>query len=353
MVSALGNQLGTGDRVVVYTTMPKQGDELFDITDRKVKIVRTGKFSLGLSFYERYSTYLMFYLKSFLGTLIFRPGKLFYYETISSLTPIFYKRLIGDRAELYIHYHEYMTPKEYNATFLNRTLLNLEKIIYRKASWISHTNEDRLKLFCDDMGYTGTNNIFVLPNYPPATWNVPEKTPRVGGLLKLVYVGSFGSLETIYIKEIIEWVSKNAERVCLDVYSNNITDQVREWIDLQPRKGLNIRGNVPYKKLPDILPSYDIGLILYKGANANFIYNAPNKLFEYQGCGLEVWYPKEMLGIDRYACQSLHPAVIRCDFSALDDSLITQYGSRAAFPKREISYKFEEIAAPLLRKLSN
>ena len=137
------------------------------------------------------------------------------------------------------------------------------------------------------------------------------------------------------------------------MYSNNITDQVREWIDLQPRKGLNIRGNVPYKKLPDILPSYDIGLILYKGANANFIYNAPNKLFEYQGCGLEVWYPKEMLGIDRYACQSLHPAVIRCDFSALDDSLITQYGSRAAFPKREISYKFEEIAAPLLRKLSN
>jgi hypothetical protein len=352
MLIALSDQLSSDDEVIVYSTLPKNGCEMFGLVDKRVKIVRTGKFSFGLSVFERYSTYLKFYFKSFFGTLIFGPGKLLYYETISSLSPIFYKRLIVRNAELYIHYHEYMTPGEYSATFLNRLLLNLEKRIYPKASWISHTNEDRLKLFCGDTGYLGANNIFVLPNYPPASWNQSVKTPRSSDVLRLVYVGSFGSLETIYIKEIIEWVSRNAGKVSLDVYSNNISAEVRQWIELQPRQGLFVKGNIPYKNLPEILPAYDIGLILYKGANANFVYNAPNKLFEYLMCGLEVWYPKEMLGVDLYACEVLSPAVIRCDFSKLDDTLFLEFCNRASLPKREISYKFEEIAAPLLRKLA-
>jgi len=244
-----------------------------------------------------------------------------------------------------------MTPEEYNGMFLNRNLLNLEKKVFDKAEWISHTNAERLKLFCRDTGYNRIENIHELPNYPPGTWNVKRKERTGDGKLKLVYVGSFGSMDTIYIREIVEWVSKHSRQISLDIFSNNISKEVQEWISKEPRKGISFHGNIPNNGLPEILPWYDVGLILYKGASVNFVYNAPNKLFEYLVCGLDVWYPKEMLGIYSYDCETANPRVIRCDFSQLGEIPLSYVEGRARLPEREINFRFEAISAPLIQKI--
>ena len=66
-----------------------------------------------------------------------------------------------------------------------------------------------------------------------------------------------------------------------------------------------------------MLSNYDVGVILYKPLIDNFKYNAPNKLFEYLVCGLEVWFPGNLLGILPY--QKAHPLkVFALDFTNLE-----------------------------------
>ena len=63
-----------------------------------------------------------------------------------------------------------------------------------------------------------------------------------------------------------------------------------------------------------ILKNYDIGVILYKGHISNYVYNAPNKLFEYLACGLDVWLPKKMTGSLEYVTVATFPKILALDF---------------------------------------
>jgi hypothetical protein len=38
---------------------------------------------------------------------------------------------------------------------------------------------------------------------------------------------------------------------------------------------------------------------LYKGHIPNYIYNVPNKVYEYLACGLQVWYSKDLLTTEK------------------------------------------------------
>lgn len=351
MVNALGRQMKDNDKMEVYTTFPNKNDTLFETENQKISIKRTSNFSLGLPKSKRFISYFKYYLIAFIGSIKFGPSKLLYYETISSLIPIIYKKWIHRNIDLYIHYHEYMTPEEYNGMFLNRILLKLEKKIFKDAQWISHTNIDRLNMFCRDNGYTSNMNIYVLPNYPPSNWNTKKKYKRIEWPLKMVYVGSFGSLKTLFIKEVIKWVSAHSSQISLDIYSNNITSEVKLWIELESIQNVKIKSAIPYQELPNVLPLYDVGLILYKGVNKNFIYNAPNKLFEYLVCGLEVWYPKEMIGIYPYDCITAHPRVVRCDFLRMNEIQLDYFNRLQEFSLRELNYKFEDAADSILQNI--
>jgi hypothetical protein len=64
-------------------------------------------------------------------------------------------------------------------------------------------------------------------------------------------------------------------------------------------KYINLFESINYFKLPEVLIKYDVGLTIYKGFIPNYIYNVPNKVFEYLACGLKVWYSKDLLTTDR------------------------------------------------------
>ena len=44
---------------------------------------------------------------------------------------------------------------------------------------------------------------------------------------------------------------------------------------------VQFKGHINYDNLPTTLNKYQVGVILYKGHIPNYVYNAPNKLFEY------------------------------------------------------------------------
>ena len=67
-----------------------------------------------------------------------------------------------------------------------------------------------------------------------------------------------------------------------------------------------------------MLVNYDVGLILYNGNSTNFIYNAPNKLFEYLACGLDVWFSKDLVTSKDYIIENSYPKILEVDFNRLD-----------------------------------
>ena len=86
-----------------------------------------------------------------------------------------------------------------------------------------------------------------------------------------------------------------------------------------------------YDDLPDLLRDFHAGLILYKGNTPNYIYNETNKLFEYLACGLDVLYPRQMVGVKPYVCRDARPRVIECEFENMD-GFAYEVGGRMLLP---------------------
>src|ERR1700722_1671245 len=117
-LDCLQEKLSENDVVRVYTTRAPANMELYIPKGNQIFIKRLAKYTVALNPASRVDQYLRYYLGSFLQCLRFRPSKLFYYETLSSITPGLLKRLRGNRADLFIHFHEYMTREEYSRMIL-------------------------------------------------------------------------------------------------------------------------------------------------------------------------------------------------------------------------------------------
>ena len=270
------------------------------------------------------------YLKHYAGTLLqlirWRPEVVLYYETLSAPTVYFYKRFLNRRVRVFIHYHEYTSPGEYaEAGPLVRWAHGKEKWLYPQAEWISHTNEDRIRMFREDMKGIALPALHSFPNYPPASWSVggpagaggrAEKHP--GTPLRLVYAGAL-SMDTMYTRELAGWVAGQHGAVTWDIYSGNITPEARAFLREQDGSLIRLHDAVDYYELPVVMAGYDVGVILYNGHIPNYIYNAPNKLFEYLACGLDIWFPAVMKGCLAFVTSGTYPRISAVDFGKMDE----------------------------------
>jgi hypothetical protein len=292
--------------------------------------------------------YILFHLRVFLGLIKTKPNAILYYETLSSLAPIIYCGLKKWKVELFIHYHEYTTPEEYKSGMkIGRIFHFVEKKYYDKATWISQTNSDRLGLFRNDYTSIKFKRLEVLANYPPASW--AEKSIQrtmYNRPIKIVYVGAFSN-DTMYINEFAEWVLSKAGLVHWDIYSSNFDKNTRNYINALDSTYIKFYNAVEYDNLPSVLINYDIGIILYKGHILNYVYNVPNKFFEYLACGLDVWYPKEMLSCNEYKTVNTYPKVIEIDFNKLDN-----FNLEETLNKQNLAYEpFHKSCEVELKKL--
>lgn len=266
--------------------------------------------------------YLHYNILTLIGLITCRPNNLLYYESYSAWPAYVYTRYFNRKCRLFIHFHEYASKAWYRTTMRQvRYFHRLEKKwLFPRAEWISQTNEDRLQLFHQDHPYLKFGQLKIMPNYPPKVWqNLRSKLHDASppSVLKMVYVGSI-SFQSTYIREVCQWVNTLEGKVLIDIYAFNLHRDVLEFL-----KSLNspfIRffdQGIEYNAQPTVLSKYQVGLILYKAHNLNYTYNAPNKLFEYLACGLDVWYPAVLHGPRPYQTSNTYPKVTSVDFENL------------------------------------
>jgi hypothetical protein len=285
-----------------------------------------------------YVGYLFFYARALVEMMKTPKVPLIYFESISSIPVVLYFRLFPFATRsLAIHYHEYFDKEEHQRqSFLERLGRKLEPVLFKRARWISHTNQDRLNFFSEEFKGIEKTTLRTMPNYPPASWlsDVHAKHERDNTKVKLVYVGSV-SLEKLFLKELVEWLRLHNGNVVCDVYTKYMDANVLRYIQSHPSEVICYKGSLQYDQLPEVLSQYDVGLVLYNGiASSNFVYNAPNKLFEYLACGLDVWFSSTLLSSYVYQTKDTYPKVIKVDFANL-----AEFDYKMALQKEGLSYK--------------
>lgn len=337
--------------VILLTNHAANSDlSVFEIKSPKIKIIRITKVSASQTSLIRYINYFLFYLIAIWKLVLFVPGSILYFETLSSFPALIYQRFFK-KIKLYIHYHEYTSVEEYNkGMFLNRLFHRWERKVYPNADWLSHTNHFRMTMFEKDIFPAELSNKHILPNYPPKEW---KSKPRqhFGDSLLVVYAGAF-SLDTMYTREFANWVVNQQGRILWDIYSYNLTSQAHYFIRELNCPWIRLKRGIDYSELPLILKKYDVGVILYRGHIPNYIYNAPNKLFEYLACGLDVWFPDIMIGSMSFATKQTYPKVIPIDFENLDKMDFDQLLNREEYSIGENNYFYEVALEELLVKMT-
>ena len=115
---------------------------------------------------------------------------------------------------------------------------------------------------------------------------------------------------------------------------------------------IDLKGGVNYNELPEILKQYDVGILLYKGHIPNYVFNAPNKLFEYLTCGLDVWYPEVMQGCTKYDSTENWPKVLSLNFKDLSAYELEKLVERKKCTSRFINFNCEEEIDDLLKLIT-
>jgi hypothetical protein len=253
---------------------------------------------LGSNKFTRYATYIIFNALALLYLLFKKPTKVVYYETLSCW-PVYWYKKIRSNSKVFIHFHEYTSCEEKKkSSAYYKNLLDKETYLLQQADWVSHTNDDRMRLFQLDYPFLQDRQCHVFPNYPPADWSVCAQQIRANraasDIIKLVYVGALG-MQTTYIKELAEWIQEQRGKYNLDIYTDNIEPEVMAFLQNLNCSYIKMKAAIPYFDLPEVLAQYDIGVVLYKGHIPNYIYNVPNKVMEYLACGLSVIYSKELV----------------------------------------------------------
>lgn len=73
--------------------------------------------------------YSKFYSVSLVGLIKLRYQCVMYFEILSSFSALLYKTFIGPSCEIFAHYHEYTSPKEYEeGVLLNNYFHKMERV---------------------------------------------------------------------------------------------------------------------------------------------------------------------------------------------------------------------------------
>ena len=341
--------------IVVISTGNDTGSIFREYKSRSenVKVKRTPAIVPNSVF--RIFSYLFFNASSFFFLLRYQPKSVLYFETISSWPAIMYKKLRGNKVKLLVHYHEYLNPVEYTQNMrLVRKMYKLEDNLFSgHYSWISHTNENRLNNFIKDHHLEKDNqSVFhVMPNYPSKYWAKGETSFNSSNKIRLVYIGSLG-LETMYLKELVTWVQSHKESLSLDFYSHNVDEAAKTFLESINDGCIVLHKGCDYEQLPRILKNYDVGLVIYKPVSENWIQNAPNKVFEYLACGLDVWFSKTITYTLSIARDDVYPKIIPVDFDNLKELNIQKAIKRDGIKLKSDDFFYENIYGEIYKNLS-
>lgn len=345
----------SSDKIIVITTEHK-GDKIFPLyknTSKQIFIKRS--LAIVPTSALRLFRYFFFYLNSLRLLLKHQPKSVLYFDTISSWPALMYKKIKGSKVKLLAHYHEYCSPMEYvNNMLLTKVLHRMEIKMYPHSyQWISQTNEVRLQKMISDNHLENIDQsvLDTMPNYPSRYWAGKKTNYGTSDKIRLVYVGSLG-YDSTYLKELTQWAVQNKNQFTLDLYSHNIDEKASAFLDSLQEDNVQFHGAVNYPELPETLTNYDIGLVIYKPVSDNWIQNAPNKIFEYLACGLDVWFSNTMTYAKKLSTEDTFPKIVPVDFENLDEFDFKKAVSRTGLLYKESDFFYEHVYDEILAGLS-
>jgi len=347
--------LNSNERIIVITTENKKEKKFQCYTNCSEQIAIKRTFAINPTSPLRLFQYLFFYLNGLRLLLKQQPNSVLYFDTISSWPALMYKKMKGSKVKLMVHYHEYCSREEYaNNMLLTRAMHRQEVKMYRHSyEWISQTNKVRLQKMINDNHLENCDPSFfrAMPNYPSKYWAKSKTSYGISKKIRLVYVGSLGFHST-YLKELTEWAEKNTGHVTLDFYSHNIDEKAKSFLASVKDDCIRFQGSINYNELPNLLTNYDIGLVIYKPVSDNWIQNAPNKVFEYLACGLDVWFSKTMTYALRLTTEETFPKIIPVDFEKLDEFDFKKAINRDGLSYKETNFFYEDVYPDILTEIS-
>lgn len=329
-----------------------QENELDYLLVTSAKLRKTDSSPLGkfLSIVD----YFLFTVKA-LYVLFFKANKVMYFESISVLPVVIYKKIFrSSKKMIVVHYHEYFSQEDYQRqSFFERTGRKYEIPILQESQWISHTNQDRLELFKKEFPNIDTSKCHIMPNYPSRKWqeaNSFSNNDYTDGTqpIRLVYIGAL-SFTALYLDEVFEYFGGD-KRFSLDFYSRcddqKIIDRIANY------DNFNFKGSIDYNHIIDLKGKYDVGLVLYTGKSLNYKFNAPNKIFEYLALDLDVWCSDKLLTAHNYVITKTYPKMLLVDFENLESFNVLEAISRKGKNYKSSPYICEEVYASLLKKIN-
>lgn len=261
----------------------------------------------------------------------------------------------GTSAKLLVHYHEYVTPVEYSRNMRLVKSMHCQEIKMYSHSyhWISQTNEVRLqKMIGDNRLESTSQSVFhTMPNYPSKYWAKEKTSFNSSSKVRLVYIGSIG-LDSMYLKELVEWVLSNKQSLSLNFYTHNIDAKAKIFLESINDDCIVLHNGCNYEELPTILKNYDVGLVIYKPVSENWIQNAPNKVFEYLACGLDVWFSKTISYTLSIAREKVYPKIIPLDFDNLKEFNIQKAIMRDGIHLKSNDFFYENVYGEIYKNLS-
>jgi hypothetical protein len=334
------------------------------LEDSQIKIKRNQKyfdrmvnFTKSAGRVVRLLRTLKFNIKAFLRLMVYKPENVMYYETCSAFPVFLYIFFFNRKSRLFIHYHEYTSIQQYReGMVLDKIWLYLEKnFLFKKAYWISHTNQFRVDLFLKDYPFIEKSKMRLMPNYPELSWinktdnkpSIIEKKP-----IKMVQVGAL-SFQNMFAKELFDWIKSRGGAFTLDIYSFSISSEISEYLKRTENPYVFPKGPINYEELPTILPQYDIGVVLYKPYSENIIYCAANKLFEYLAFNLDVWVADNMLGAYPHRKEESYPKVCLVSFSNMQNFNWEAAINREGLPFSQPNYNMEDVYQHLEAELKD
>lgn len=343
---------GNVNNINLYVSTNKKlsQNNLKDYVNKKVKIYRPSSFSKSKIL--QYVNYAFYYFSTLFLLLWHKPDVVLYVETLSAWPALFYRKLMGNKFKLMVHYHEYTDPESYEkGMWLSRNFHSLEKKMYKDFFWISQTNENRLEFFIIDNRLQNFSQVHfdTLPNYPSITWQKKVSNDFLERK-KMVFIGSLG-YKNMYLKELVDFVNKNSLFFSVDFYSYNIDSEAKEFLLKSENENIRFIGGIDYSLLPEILPQYHIGLVLYKPFSINTIHAVSNKVFEYLACGLDVWYSSDMVYTDKYITENSFPKVLKVEFKNLENFNWKVAINREGLTYNPPNFYYESLYPKLLDKI--
>lgn len=346
------SQQNNGIPVTVITTYPNSELNLYK--NNWVNIIRCKNIEASSSVFVKIARYLKIYFTTFYYLIKLKPRVVFYFETLSSLPPLIYKRLFK-KAKLYIHYHEIVTLDELKSgRVLNKILNIFEQRLYEDASWISQTNLIRMNIFLEQYQMEFEHGIHnVLPNYPSKNWllsthNLDSKQlKQKDNVIKLVHIGAL-SFEGMYLNKLLQTFGNN-KKFEIYFYSHTTNEEIIK--KLKTFDNVYFRGSINYNDIPKLRNEFDVGLVLYNGNSVNFTYNAPNKIFEYLALDLDVWCSDKLITAGDYVNQDTYPKMSLIDFENFPMSDIDNIISREGLEYKSSPYVCELVYKPLFDRM--